>query len=149
MRAHSLHRPLAMADRADPERKVLRPVVVADAISVVNRLTLAQGSPELCLHHDTVLVHSPRALSNHYVSGGVDPPVRTPAPFGGHGLANADPPVRGAIGHNHLEGLAPSCAPGYPHRCRLTTGTVAGGLKHLKRFQSLGRDLPCPRRTLR
>jgi hypothetical protein len=110
---------------------------------------LPAKAPELCLHHDTVLVHRPRALSNHYVSGGVHPPVSTPALFGGHGLANAHPPVRGAVGHDHIEGLALSCAPGHPQSCCLATGTVAGGLKHLKRFQSLGGDLLCPRRTLR
>ncbi len=93
MRAHNFHRPLAMADRADPELEVLRPIVIADAVLVVHGFASAQSPPQRCLHDDPVLVHSPRTLSNQDVTVSVNPSVSVPVLLVGHGLADQVAPM--------------------------------------------------------
>jgi hypothetical protein len=71
MGAHDLHRGLTVADPANLHFQILRPVVIFDSVLVLDRLARAQGSTQLRLHDDPVLMYGSGTLSHEYVAGSI------------------------------------------------------------------------------
>jgi len=102
---------LTMADGTDPQLKILRSVVVADAVLVVHRLTFAQRPAQSRLHDEAMLGYKLATFSsNHDVAGSRRPPLSISSSAGGHGLPHHLAPMCGAVGHYRLAGHA-ACSP--------------------------------------